>query len=142
MGTNNNKKCTVFLSFWRCSHPAAPGYNASCSVCQQPGRNIYRRLLPFSSELRHRSFPGAPGATQKYTDAPKKMADFREIRSLVTHSAAGPGLLKQDPSSTINGGLPGDSEIWRLEFPGARCGPRANLSTGYPATYCRGSLGV
>ena len=38
---------------------AAPGYNASCCVCQQPGRNIFAEFCHSPVD----GNPGAPGAT-------------------------------------------------------------------------------
>ena len=81
MGINNIKKCTFsFLS--GAAVTAVPGYTGSFGVCQQPGRNIYRRVLPFLTALDTKSFPGAPGATQMLPEALEKMADFREFGSL------------------------------------------------------------
>ena len=82
MGINIIKNGIFPFFFWTAASPASPGYTGSFCVCQWPGRNIYRRVLPFFTALDSGVFPGAPGASQ---------------------------LSPED--HPINGGFPGDWEI-------------------------------
>ena len=101
-----------------------------------PGKNIWRSSA-ISSELHRRSLPGAPGDSRSVLKCTQKMADFREFESLPLCSQD-PGILKQDPSSTINGGFPGVWEIRVRSFPAPAAGPGQTYPQVIPRQFVAG----
>ena len=102
-------------------------------------KNIWR-----SSAILHssqpKSFPARPVRPSSVLKTTQKMADFREFGSLTHAAKQDPGNLKQDPSSTINGGLPGVWEFDDWSFP-APSAPGRSYPQVIPATFCRREFG-
>ena len=99
-----------FLSFWRCSHPAAPGYRRSFGVCQEPGQLYFGGVLPFL----HSSFPRAPGATDLPPEALEKMAESREFGRYTT----GVSRARWAPGRNLSTGYPHLTRwgVWEFEL--------------------------
>ena len=71
-----NKKCSISLSF-----STLPLLYSTCnSVCQDPGRNKYRRFPPLLREPTHLRPAGQPAVPQSH----KKLRFIREFWSLAT----------------------------------------------------------
>ena len=130
MGINNIKKCTFSFLSGDAVILQLLVITPDAAFVNLPGKNIWRSSA-ISSELHRRSLPGAPGDSRSVLKCTQKMADFREFESLPLCSQD-PGILKQDPSSTINGGFPGVWEIDISEFAQQRRAPGATYPQVIP----------
>ena len=60
--SNNNRKCSILILFL---YPSSL-YSQDPGVCQDPGQNKYRRLLPFFRVRKSRRAPGAQTELPKF----------------------------------------------------------------------------
>ena len=139
MGININKNGIFPFFFWSCSYLQLLVIAAAAAFVKGPGEIFWR-----SSAILHssqpKSFPARPVRPSSVLKTTQKMADFREFGSLTHAAKQDPGNLKQDPSSTINGGLPGVWEFDDWSFP-APSAPGRSYPQVIPATFCRREFG-